>query len=68
MFFHALLFDFINLTQVHNFTVCAQDIFTFRPLSYFTVCFTGIFIICISTCKIPVKLTVKIESRQKVKI
>ena len=25
-----LLSDFINLTQVHNFTVSAQDIFTFR--------------------------------------
>ena len=25
-----LLFNFINLTQVHNFTVSAQDIFTFR--------------------------------------
>ena len=25
-----LLFDFINLTQVHNFTISAQDIFTFR--------------------------------------
>ena len=37
-----LLFDFINLTQVHNFTVSAQDIFTFRRLSAFTVSFTGI--------------------------
>ena len=32
-----LLSDFINLTQVHNFTVSAQDIFTFRRLSVFTV-------------------------------
>ena len=37
-----LLFDFINLTQVHNFTVSAQDSFTFRRLSVFTVSFTGI--------------------------
>ena len=37
-----LLSDFINLTQVHNFTVSAQDIFTFRRLSGFTVSFTGI--------------------------
>ena len=37
-----ILFDFINLTQVHNFTVSAQDIFTFRRLSVFTVSFTGI--------------------------
>ena len=37
-----LLFYFINLTQVHNFTVSAQDIFTFRRLSVFTVSFTGI--------------------------
>ena len=36
------MFDFINLTQVHNFTVSAQDIFTFRRLSVFTVRFTGI--------------------------
>ena len=35
-----LLSDFINLTQVHNFTVSAQDIFTFRRLSVFTVSFT----------------------------
>ena len=39
---HLLLSDFINLTQVHNFTVSAQDIFTFRRLSVFTVKFTGI--------------------------
>ena len=37
-----LLSDFINLTQVHNFTVCAQDIFTFRRLSVLTVSFTRI--------------------------
>ena len=37
-----ILSDFINLTQVHNFTVSAQDIFTFRRLSVFTVSFTGI--------------------------
>ena len=38
-----ILSDFINLTQVHNFTVSAQDIFTFRRLSVFTVSFTRIF-------------------------
>ena len=38
-----VLSDFINLTQVHNFTVSAQYIFTFRRLSVFTVSFTGIF-------------------------
>ena len=32
-----LLFDFINLRQVHNFTLRAQEIFTFRRLSVFTV-------------------------------
>ena len=37
-----LLSDFINLTQVHNFTVSAQDIITFLRLSVFTVSFTGI--------------------------
>ena len=37
-----VLFNFINLTQVHNFTVSAQGIFTFRRLSVFTVSFTGI--------------------------
>ena len=37
-----ILSEFINLTQVHNFTVSAQDIFTFRRLSVFTVSFTGI--------------------------
>ena len=35
----SLLSDFINLTQVHNFTVSAPDIFTFRRLSVFTVSF-----------------------------
>ena len=34
-----VLSDFINLTQVHNFTVSAQDIFAFRRLSLFTVSF-----------------------------
>ena len=38
----VVLFNFINLTQVHNFTVSAQDMFTFRRLSVFTVSFTGI--------------------------
>ena len=37
-----LLSDFINLTQVHNFTVSAQDIFTFRRLSVFIVSVTRI--------------------------
>ena len=36
-----LFYDFINLTQVHNFTVNAQDIFTFGRLPLFTVSFTG---------------------------
>ena len=36
------LSDFINLTQVHNFTVRAQDIFTFCRLPVFTVSFTRI--------------------------
>ena len=39
---HVLLSDFINLTQVHNFTVSAKDIFTFRRLSVFTVSFMSI--------------------------
>ena len=39
---HLVLSDFINLTQVHNFTVSAQDSFTFRRLSVFTVSFTRI--------------------------
>ena len=30
---------------MHNFTVSAQDIFTYRRLSVFTVSFTGIFAI-----------------------
>ena len=42
MFRNGVLSDFINLTQVHNFTVSAQDSFTFRRLSVFTVSFTGI--------------------------
>ena len=42
MSFAQVLSDFINLTQVHNFTLSAQDIFTFRRLSVFTVSFTGI--------------------------
>ena len=42
LYWITLLSDFINLTQVHNFTVSAQDIFTFRRLSVFTVSFTGI--------------------------
>ena len=37
-----LLFDFINLTQVHSFTVSARDVTIFRRLSVFTVSFTGI--------------------------
>ena len=37
-----VLSDFIDLTQVHNFTVIAQYIFTFRRLSVFTVSFTRI--------------------------
>ena len=39
---YSLLSDFINLTQVHNFTVSAHVIFTFRRLSVFTVSFTRI--------------------------
>ena len=39
---NLILSDFFNLTQVHNFTVSAQDIFTFRRLSVFTVSFTRI--------------------------
>ena len=42
VFVVRLLSDFINLTQEHNFTVSAQDIFTFRRLSVFTVSLTGI--------------------------
>ena len=37
-----VLSDFINLSQVHNFTVSAQDIFTLSRLSVFTISFTGI--------------------------
>ena len=37
-----VLFDFINLTQMHNFTVSAQDIFSLRRHSVLTVSFTGI--------------------------
>ena len=37
-----IFYDFTNLTQVHNFTVNAQDIFTFGRLSSFTVSFTEI--------------------------
>ena len=36
----SVLSDFINLTQVHNFTVSAQGIFNFRRLSVFNVSFT----------------------------
>ena len=43
MYVNNILSHFINLTQVHNFTVSAQDIFAFRILSVFTVSFTGIF-------------------------
>ena len=46
---HTLIFslkmvlsDFIDLTQVHNFTVSAQDILSFRRLSVFTVSFARI--------------------------
>ena len=42
IYYKYLLSDFINLTQVHNFTVIAQDIFTSRRLSVFTVSFTRI--------------------------
>ena len=34
---NCVLSNFINLTQVHNFMFSAQDIFTFRRLSVFTV-------------------------------
>ena len=40
--FKFLLSDFINLTQVHNFTVSAQGIFSFHRPSVFTVSFTRI--------------------------
>ena len=41
-YYFNFLSDFINLTQVNNFTVSAQDIFTFRRLSVFTASFTRI--------------------------
>ena len=37
-----VIVQFNNLTQMHNFTVSAQDIFTFRQFKVFTVSFTGI--------------------------
>ena len=38
-----VFYDFINLTQLHNFTLNAQEIvFTFVRLPLFTVSFTGI--------------------------
>ena len=37
IFLPLILSDVINLTQVHNFTVSAQDIFTFRRLSVFGI-------------------------------
>ena len=37
-----LVFDFINLAQVHNYTVSAHGIFTFGRFSVSTVGFTGI--------------------------
>ena len=51
MFYIVLLSDFINLTQVHNFTVSAQDSFTFRRLSVFTVSFTRILQVLIQIMK-----------------
>ena len=41
LFANLVLFHFINLTQVHNFLVSAQDNITFRRLSVFIVRFTG---------------------------
>ena len=38
----CVFYDFINLTQVHNFIDYAQDIFTFGQLSVGTVSFTGV--------------------------
>ena len=32
-----IFYDFINLTQVHNFTVNTQDIFTLGRLSLFSI-------------------------------
>ena len=40
--FVVLFYDFINLTQVHNFTDNAQDISTICRLPLFTVSFTEI--------------------------
>ena len=37
-----LFYDFIYLTQVHTFTVNAQDIFTFGRIPLFSLSFTGI--------------------------
>ena len=56
-----VLSDFINLTQVHNFTVSAQDIITFRRLSVFTVSFTGILQVLMQIMKrfVPSYLLVK---------
>ena len=48
---YHVLSDFINLTQVHNFTVSAQDVFTFRRLSVFTVSFTRILQVLIQIMK-----------------
>ena len=45
-----VFYDFITLTQVHNFTVSAQDIHTFRRLSVFTLSFTGILQLLNSSC------------------
>ena len=38
----VVFYDLINLTQVHNFTVYAQDIFTLAQLPLFTISFTEI--------------------------
>ena len=58
-----ILFNFINLTQVHNFTVSAQDIFTFRRLSVFTVSFTGDWKTKIGLfCLVPSSKTNKLDS------
>ena len=56
-----VLLDFINLTQVHNFTVSAQDFFTFLWLSVFTVRFTGILQVLMQIMKrfVPPYLIVK---------
>ena len=43
-----VLFDFVNLTQVHNFMVSAQDSFILRRVSVFTVSFTGILQLCLN--------------------